>query len=421
MSSASFDKIKSILKNQWGFSLFLLSSLVSFIQLLNPRHWGHYKIFSGAALALWAGQTPFAQDFGSGVGYWFYSLSCGLFYYGPFAALPLGLGVFVYMLSSWVLFLIGVVYFVKVAKSSPHFQVVTQPFDNWIWLWLSFFVMSAILAEKLELTMVGLFFIATAWLIRGRFVGASAFLYGMMINWKFQPLPIVGLIVFVLALSQFKKALRFFFCTLLSVAFWFALPVVFLGPTKVAQFSKEWSLTLQEQLSRDWSRFQHLFKLPLYFFKDALSLADLQRFSAICGVILIIVVGLWLKKARTVWNFQSQTLVKWGLMLAMGLGSWFIVALSPMSETNAFVLVAPLFIVTGLLYQAAADAKLKKLLFWNVQFGGFTMALLGSDIFGKHSRIFFTELGIRPWGATVFTVILVMSFFQVRQLSSRPS
>ena len=92
------------LKRNWGFALLCAFSLLSLIRLMRQAVPGHYRVFTGAGRALWHGQNPYGTDFGTGVGYYFYSPTCALTVFGPLSVLPEKVGLVVYMTASFAIF-----------------------------------------------------------------------------------------------------------------------------------------------------------------------------------------------------------------------------------------------------------------------------------------------------------------------------
>ena len=197
---------KKFVQRHWGLLILTISTLASFIQIWRTKHWLHYRIFSGAARELWSGRNPYFNDYGTNLGYWYYSPSCGLYFFGPFASLPDRFGIYAYMLSSVALFIGGVHYFLnslenQTSERKEFVARLREPWLNLFWFWISFELMSGIVATKLEVAMAGILFFAVGSLLRGQVRPWSPFLFAMIVNWKFQPIPVFGLLTFFVKLA----------------------------------------------------------------------------------------------------------------------------------------------------------------------------------------------------------------------------
>jgi hypothetical protein len=411
---SNWVKLKESWRVSWGLWIFSLSTLASFIGLFKERHWAHYRIFTGAAEALWQGRSPHYDHFGTHLGYWFYSPSNGMFFYGPFLFFPPQIGILIYMAVSAGVFLLGVLYFTKVMLGLERMSWMPHRHFNWFWFWISFQTMGAIMATKLELIMIGLMFFIGAWLIERRRLFWSAFLMAMMTNWKFQPLPVLGLLGCVLFWSRdgWRPGIRFVAYFAASLAFWFALPVLWLGYEKLSMISVEWRESLQSFVSEAWVDFDHLLRLPMELTGWRFEYRQFQIFSLICGLVLAILISVMTIKAQRVFN--SLDALKWSILAALCWGTWFILGLSPLSQGNGYVFYAPILLLAILLMVTDEIVMTRKwkLAFWiALAVNGFLNSILYSDIFGKTSRVFFNSLGVKPYGITLLAVVVTIYFF----------
>ncbi|RYZ67496.1 MAG: hypothetical protein EOP05_17665, partial [Proteobacteria bacterium] len=207
-------RIRSAIGPNWGLFALVVATVVGFINVARPRNQLHYIIFSGGAESLWRGVTPYGNDFGTGLGWYIYSPSCGLFFYGLFSWMPFGLGLFLYMAVSIPIFLYGLKSFLEACVPSYRDQFHSNSWLQWMpvgnfpeanrrdfnlfWFWASYCVLGCLTADKLELIIVGVTLFNLSLMIRNKHIWLAAFLWAMMTNWKLQPLPLVGLISIVL-------------------------------------------------------------------------------------------------------------------------------------------------------------------------------------------------------------------------------
>jgi hypothetical protein len=402
-------KFKTYVYQNWGIIICVVSCLIALIRILNPAELAHYRLFSRAAVALWQQQDPYYTTFDAGTGWWMYSPSCGLFYYGLFAFLPFRLGLYLSTLSSLGIFTYAIKRTINAFTSIWPFETRLQ--KNWLWFWLSFHLMAGILASKIEILTVGLSLLALTLLVKRKNQFLVAFLLGMLVNWKFQTLPLVGL--WCLILLFIDRNWRFSLAVIASLAFWFFVPALVVG-SQLHQLNINWFASVNEWMQTEWVRLSSLFHLLLYF-SIPVTLKMLTTTGAVIGLGLCALIINWIIKANQI--LPRELVRSLALILGLVCSSWFAVALSPMSENNGYVLVAPLWLFAFIFYP---NIKGKRGFWWIVSVSGFTGSILLSDTFGKHSRLFFNDLGIKPYGFTILFVGLLY-WFHTSLLSQTPT
>src|SRR3954463_67139 len=90
-----------------GTAVFWLVTLFAFRRICIESPGAHYRLFTLAGKALWAGRPAYGSDHGTNIGLWLYSPSCGMFFFAPFSLLPDPAGQFLYMALSIALFAWG--------------------------------------------------------------------------------------------------------------------------------------------------------------------------------------------------------------------------------------------------------------------------------------------------------------------------
>lgn len=406
--------LKDSWRKGWGLWIFSISAFISFLGLLQERHWGHYRIFTGAAKSLWEGNSPYFDTFGTNLGFWFYSPSCGLFFFGPFLLLPTQWGIFAYVAISFVTFLAGLLTFLRTVLDLERTQWIPHRYFNWFWLLISFETMGAILATKLELVIIGLMLFVASWLIQGRMHFLSAVLMAMMINWKFQPLPVFGLMICALFFWRNGRlpALKFGAYFVLALIFWFTIPFVHLGVEGLLKISLEWQRSLSRSINEAWVVFEHLFKLPLRLSGRTVEYRNLQIFSLSAAIVLASIVSFWTYRGRKV--LTGPEVRKWSISLALAWGCWYIVCLSPMSQGNAYVLYSPVLLLAIAVksrFDRQMSSNWSRALVVSIVMNGFLTSILYSDMFGKTSRLFFNEYGVKPYGVSILMLCVTSYLF----------
>lgn len=392
------------MKQRWGLIVFAASTLIAFVQLANPKHWAHYQIFTGASRELWKGNSPYFTDFGTNFGEWFYSPSCGLTYYGMFAWLPDIVGIYLYMIASVLIFIFGVRYFIQ---SVDRFLKIDSLWLNWFWFWISFEMIAGILAQKLEITMVGIFFFVVGSLIRNKNLTWASFLFAMAINWKFQPIPMFGLITIVLLI--FRSRMLFIPMTIAFIALWYFLPLLWLGSDSFEFINAQWKTSLELTLDKNWQEFIHVYKFIQNTLHIPLSTSQVMTISTTSGALLAAIVALYSWRNRN----SNESLIN-ALLLALSLGATYIVSFSPMGQTNAYVLVAPV-LMAGVLFRMRAWQSGR--LVWEshfyrgILFFGIVTALLNSDIITKQGRLLAVYYGLKPMGAIGLCIVMAIYLF----------
>ncbi len=316
-----FQKLKSTL----GTWFFCALSLYSTIRVLLERPTsGHYRIFTGAARVLWQKQDPYEYDFHS-VGYWFYSQSCAMFFFSLFAYLPDLLGLLLYTLFSVGAFVAALLYFYSEFFQETIAVTFKRREVQWTLALAGLQIFEAINAAKVETVMVAvLLFSITRWM-QGRFL-LGALLLGMVVEWKFQPLPIVGLVLMVFLVARRQLLPLFYFGT--SVVLWHFLPAVFLGWSTLQQLELHHQNSLTHFLVESYAHYDNFYKF-LAAIRLPVSWGGSLILSGAIGLVFFLGV--------TGESFKNRLKFLEKLLLAMTLGSVFLFALSPMAQNNGSI------------------------------------------------------------------------------------
>lgn len=368
-------------------------------------------MFTRAALKLWAQQNPHGTDLGTGVGYWFYSPTCGMLFFGPFALLPESLGLALYMILSWALLVWGIHCFFK-ALAPFKISARTQ---NWFWFALTSQIVGAILASKIEIFMIGGLLLSCAWLLKNKTLAAGIFL-SLLLNWKFQPLPsllLLSLVVLFLKTNG-QRNWKFPLTLIVGWAGWSLLPLVYLEPSLFREIHTLWSTTFSAFVQEGWKDFENLFAFMQNTLDISLSYRDTQLLSVIFGT--------GCAAALLSWLFQNKGAptyaLRGGILLALALGSTFICVFSPLGQNNALILFAPLLIAGFFSFDSATGIerevwRFALLWLWAV------MTLPYSDLVPIEQRTLLRHFAVKPPGILLFSILLMGLSFRNKWIVSR--
>lgn len=339
------------MRKQAGFGLFAALSALALIKLLRQPVPGHYRVFAGAGHAIWNGLDPYGSDFGTGVGYFFYSPICALTVFGPLSALPEKLGLIAYMALSWVVFVWGASAFWR-AFAPGLDEARAHRGLQWFWVAVSPQMFGGILASKLEVLISGMLLLGLAGLKEGgraRTVVACA-LIATALNWKFQPLPLVGLLL-LSWVAIVRDARRWAVPAWIAgfVAALYALPYLLLPSGYLARIQETWSRTFTAFLTAAFLDFENLFAFLHNAFGVPFTFAGSQAVSAAIALAFAAFTAAWVLRGR-----GGEARLPGAMLLSTALGSAFMTALSPLGQNNALILYSPL-LITGFVCAVRAE------------------------------------------------------------------
>ncbi len=379
--------------------------LLGLWKLTDPRHLGHYAVFTTAARRFWNGQSAYGSDFGGGVGFYFYSPSCAMFLFRPFASLPDQVGAVLYMGLSVLVFVWGAkLWFARL-------KVDRKRFDTFLVL-VAPAMYAALLASKVELLMVGMVFCALA-TARSRPVVAGVVL-GILVNWKFQPIPTALLMSLALYLTDRKLvALRFFSGVVAGFVGFSVLPLVFLERLFLLSEMQLWRESLSGFVAESYFHFDTIYKFLYQNFDWIVPYGWTRIFAVVLGALLAL---LLYGRFRPVTDHQTPQRQNAALVLAAAFGGFFTVLASPLHQNNALIHLAYGAVWIVLLYGGDfwrghwSRQKVTVVALW-----GF-IALAYSDLMGKTLRFWFVDHALKPVAVLVLlTVVAVIEFQNARK------
>ena len=324
---------KKWLAVNWGKIFFVLLSAVAYVRVFNERISLHYELFVKAGEMLWQGLNPYGHEITTGGNLWFYSPSCGMFLFGPFALLPEKLGEFVFVWGSWLFFWWGLSRVLEILKSKNSSFYL---YEQWIWAFVSIQMMAAIWATKIEILMVGIILLCLSLMMRAQKVTLAIVLLAIITSWKFLTLSTAGLVLvaFLLRKKQIKPALVFI-CTLVVMHF---IPLLRYSMDELNVLYRAQAESLA------WFIPQGVYTLDNFynFLKSSLGivLSDFGR-NLLAGGVALWLVGLVAKK-----SLQKQKSEWVELLLFCGAaGAGFTTLFNPTGQNNALIQIAPLVVL----------------------------------------------------------------------------
>lgn len=382
---------QKFIRNHWGYVYFWIACVVTLI----ATAWGpsriHFPVFIEATRKIIQAQPAYGFPYESGYPYaslWLYSPSCALFFFNLFVFLPTILGKLFYLSLSLGVFMSGIL--VTSQALQPHNDIRRW---NGFWLFLSFEAVGALSAYKIEMLTVGLFFWTLWALIRGKEWWA-ALLLTFTVNWKFQGVPVAGLLV--LAESVRTHSLRFsakFLGVLLVYSF---LPFLFLPWNYLIEAHRTWSSSLNESMVTTWTTYQHIYATLLNLKWVSLTLAQVQGISAVIGLGMAVLVVLFSRRSET--DLDSR-------VLALFCGSAYVVLFSPMSQSLGYILWTPLLWAAWGLFQKSKDRK--TIWMWVLGISIFIASISYSDLTPQPLRGWARQYGVKPIGVLILLLALL--------------
>lgn len=404
-------RVGGALRLRWGFYYFTLVSFLTLFKLFDPSTRGHYRVFTSAARALWNEQPAYFTDFSWQTGlHWFYSPACGLFFYLPFSLLPETVGVILNVFVMWVVFVWGATYFFNAVLESPTFEFVTVSSLNLFWFFTASEMIGAIASEKTEILMIGTCFLSAGLLLRGR-NHLPAFLLAMVTNWKFQPVAFVGLVA--IALFLHRKNIRFAVEFSLWSLFFLVLPYLFVGPSYLNAAYLDWMHAVQQQLASQWKSFDHVYNVVRTIVGIDISYQAVQMTA--------LIVGICFAALQVAEGVRKSPFIR-SIFLAIGLSAAFMTSFSPLSQSNGYILVAPLTAVLALCYGLLTSRSLEKYIAASALVIGWILtSVLTSDLVPVAVRDFTRATAVKSLGPLLMaaTVIWLIVWRRPKQIYSR--
>lgn len=323
-------------RKEWGKTICYLLSLLGLVALIPRGPGGHYRIFVESYRAFASGLDPYAAWCTGCTAPFLYSPSASLYFYSLFSFLPAKLGEVSYTLLSTGLFLFTLNRFLETLEAELDFAFSKSPFRHLAWLMVASELMGGILATKPEILLVTGALAATRALWLGHY-GWAGLLLAAVCNFKLQGLPLVGL----MAVPAFwhRRAGRAFVSFAVFSSLLYLAPWLYLGSwQKFQAITASWLHAVDQQVSTEWLKavYQHLFGFlhAANWVPMSLPLAK-KILTGVGGLLALGLSGFCWREPRTPLAFRR------GVLLALGLGCLYIVAFSPLSQSNGYLWYVP--------------------------------------------------------------------------------
>lgn len=384
-------------KKEWGLCIFLLISTSNLVALVLRNVGAHYMIFTSAGNALLHETSPYGTTFGFGVGPYFYSQFCGLTVFAPLSLLPSKLGLIIYTIGSWFILMLGFQKLATVLGKQENYSLQQTPYRHLFWLMLGSELTGGMLAHKLEVMMSGMLLLSLALLLERRGFWAGV-LISTTIAWKYQPLPILGLVATALVIQREGKLFaRFVLGGVAAAAVAYLVPVLWLGHSASAEFTAFQHNHLNEFMRRVWLNFQNIYAFVNRNFGLTLDYDIAQRLSAGIGALFAAALAgaLWMRRL----NFNES------LLAAFGFGAAYMNLFSPLSQSNAHILIAPLIAAIFYFMWKTPPQHQQKMLALALA-GYYFTSIAFSELTPKPLLQYFRQQTYKPVGVLLLTVAL---------------
>ena len=375
-----------------GFAYFIAVSLLTTFWTSFGSSRIHYPIFEQATRNIFQSKMAYGFPYEAGTGYatlWLYSPSCALFFFSLFAFLPTILGKIFYLLLSTGVFISGVL----AAARAVGFENTLRR-SHFFWILVSFEMVGALSAYKIEVITTGILLWAF-WALQTQRAVLGCLLLAIVTNWKFQGLPVAGLLL--LTDARLNRSWRNIILFVVALSLYSAAPFLFLSQQYLLESQRVWIASLTESLQVTWSTYQHIYAVALNIWPQSFSLKWAQAISALAG--LGFALDLFIRSGAPKTSRINLRL------LAVGLGSAWIILFSPMSQSLAYILWTPLVLCAWILFKTyRQDQRLWIPVLW---ISAFLASMSYSDLTPQPIRGWFRQFGFKPVGILLLVVVLL--------------
>jgi hypothetical protein len=395
--------MKGFLKRHWAQTIFWITATASFVSLCIRPTGMHYRLFSSPSHYFWTGQDPYGLDFGTGFGTYPYSPSCSMFFFSLFAWLPGRVGQGVYIAFSVAFFTLGLRYFVRVLERQLGWAWSDSPVKSLIWLCIGSEMTGGILAAKIEIFEVGVLFFCCGMLLENRLAVLTAILMAWIANWKFQVLPVAGLVAVVGLV--YRRDWRWSVTFAVALVGFCLLPALFMPWDAFVHITFHWVTDLSSIIARNWEAgFQHI-----YTFLSAqglrVSLQTATRLNGLVALLLALFFALCARRFRR--QVDPAVAEKTLTLAAFGTGLGYVLLFSLLSQSNAYILYAPLLFAT--VVASELNGVPSRLLGSILIAAYFLISIAFSDLTPRPLRAICRDHAVKPIGvALVLSCLLIL-------------
>ncbi len=396
----------------WGFWVALISVVLTVVALsLRPvQH--HYLSFTLPVVDLWKGLNPYGVQYPGGQ--YHYAPSSLVYFFSLFAFFPPLVGQALYVSIEAVFFGYCLFRLLATLKKSLGFDIYVAPWRNLFWIMFSSELVGSMLATKLEITLTALNLLALATLLEKRSPWWAALLLGIGIAWKFQPLPIAGLVALVLLIQDrnWKFPLKLSAC----IAAVLAMALPFFDWEFYVQLHTAWIRTLALFSKDAWLApvFQHVYRFSLVCLGGTPSYAVASSISLCVGLVFACFLLWWVRTCRLPNNEKTPL----ALLAAFGMGSAFTVLFGPLSQSNAYLIYTPLL---PAVWVFARYLKMGPRAWGCVVVSAYLLiSIFYSDLTPRPIYRWIYDHALKPLGVLLLLGLLVASMLRARGLQHSP-
>lgn len=385
-------------------------ALAALVQFLRAKTAMHFSVFSGPGAYFWRGENPYPLLFvpGNDEQRYLYSPAFSMFFFHPFSKLPELWGRLAYVGLSLLVFLGGFTYWLKHAEQWHHFRLSTHPWKNWLAAGLAAELFGAIYYCKIEVLELGLFFAMLVPLVNGSTL-LPFFLMGVLGEIKFQTVPVLGLMLIVASFLG-DRPVRSALAAVLGYLSGEVAVMLALTPQTWLELTRARFATMDYIVDTYWAtHYQHLYKTFLTA-GVPLSLEQAKWTAVAMGSVFATALYLHLSYWRERLNpVETRSL---GYLSAYAFGLTYLLLFSPMSQSNAYTLVFPLFLLVFLLNPRGTSRATLGLLLLSL----FLISGIYSDLVPLSWRLWARAWSVKPWGLIPLYLAVIKDTYLARPI-----
>lgn len=334
---------------------------------------------------------------------WYYSPSCALFYYSLFSWMPDSLGEFLYVFSSWLIFIAGLCSLLKVLYPAAKNPITPFPLVNIFWFLLASEMIGAILNARLEITMIGVVMWASACIIRNKNIVLPLFLAAMVSVWKFLTLPMLALLSVPSLIRD--RSIKIGALFIGGIAFWLLLPFAVKPWDYIVEMHRAWLGSISGSLvgqdsgpQANWLNYPQIYSFLKRNLGVVMTYKQAQYFGALCGIGMALWLGLRSK------NLDDN---REPIILALALGATFLNVFMPTSQSAAYVTYAPL-LLAGFIALNEASPTWKKIWIFALGISFAFTSIFYSDLVPHSWKSYLSSQAVKPVGCIILALTLMI-------------
>jgi hypothetical protein len=317
-------------------------------------------------------------------------------------------GQLLYLLVSLACFAFGLHHFLRSIHRKLGFDLRFSKLRSVFWLMLGWEVIRALLNAQPDLFIAGAVLLSTSLMLHNEFPGFAGALLATVASWKFQTL--VLMVLPFTALWYLRRRESSITGMAAGTVFSFLAPFLFLHAKFVASLYLHWGIAFAKALRTDWlsDSVGHIFTFA-HSLSVPVSLPAAIVLSLLCVVALVVYLLTWLHPLRSHPN-PSVVLVS-ALLIGLGLGSAYISAITPLCQSNEYILYTPMLLPV-LVFSILTDRD-PRIVSWILFISFLLISVIPSGILplsALHGR----NPGTKPLGIILLSVWLFATLTRYR-------